>query len=90
MATDHDTFQPCPLRDGFIDAGIAFADCFAREDSVTRGAPLDTTAKETFNILPSVSVSYRGAGKENVGAESTNICYIVMTPREYGASLVRG
>ena len=55
MTTDHDTFQPSPLRDGFVDAGIAFANCFARENSVARCAPLDTTAKETFNILLSVS-----------------------------------
>lgn len=62
MATDHDTFQPCPLRDGFVDAGVAFANCFARENGIARCASLNTTAKETFNILLSVSTLYRGRG----------------------------
>lgn len=55
MAPDHDTFQPCPLRDGLVNAGIAFADCLARENGIVRCTPLDTAAKETFNVLLFVS-----------------------------------
>lgn len=62
MTPDDDAFQPSTLRDGFVDAGIAFADCFAREDSIARCAPLDTTAKEAFNILLTVSTLHRGRG----------------------------
>lgn len=55
MAADDDTLEPRPLRDGFVDAGIAFADCFSRENSVACCAPLNTTAEETLNILRFVS-----------------------------------
>lgn len=69
VTPDHDAFQPCPLRDGLVDAGIAFADCLAREDGIIRCIPLDTTAKETFNVLLFVSDVYMGAKKRTVEAE---------------------
>jgi hypothetical protein len=92
MAPDHDALQSGSLGNGFVEAGVAFTYCLAIENCVICCAPLDTTAKETLNILLIVSNYYTGLETKTrmSGDQNTNICYIVMTPGEYRPSFVCG